>query len=142
MGSIIVSAISILASFLAIRWSYRIIYNLWFHPLRNFPGPVLARATKWYETYFDVFKAPGGQYIFEVDRLHQKYGTWTQIMWMLNGVLCLLIVFYMSGPIVRINPDELHINDIDYFDTAYTLNKRRDKDPYHVQIFGTPLSRT
>lgn len=75
INMILVPVVSILAISLAISWSYRIIYNLWFHPLRNFPGPVLARATKWYETYFDVFKAPGGQYIFEVDRQHQKYGT-------------------------------------------------------------------
>lgn len=59
-------------------------------------------------------------------------GHWTS--YLLHDFVCL-------GPIVRINPDELHINDIDYFDTVYSLNKRRDKDPYHVQIFGTPLSR-
>lgn len=45
------------------------------------------------------------------------------------------------GPIVRINPDELHINDIEFSDTLYALNAKRDKDPSHIQLFGTPLSR-
>jgi hypothetical protein len=57
-----------------LRSLWQIVYNLWFHPLRDFPGPILARATRWYETYYDVIKRPGGQYIYEVERQHQKYG--------------------------------------------------------------------
>jgi hypothetical protein len=58
-----------------------------------------------------------------------------------GGITRAHAVFPFSGPVVRINPDELHIDDIDYYDTVYALNKKRNKDPYHVQIFGTPLSR-
>ena len=44
-----------------------------------------------------------------------------------------------TGPIVRINPRELHIKDPYYFDTIYQT-KRQEKDPYMVRILTIPLS--
>ena len=44
-----------------------------------------------------------------------------------------------KGPIVRINPRELHIKDPYYFDPIYT-SKGQAKDPYIVRAFATPLS--
>lgn len=45
------------------------------------------------------------------------------------------------GPIVRINPSEVHINDADWFDTLYAgPGSIRDKDPKAARIAGTPLS--
>ena len=71
-------------SLLVIRELCLIVYRLYFHPLAQFPGPTLARATQWYEFYFDVLKWPGGQYWFEVDKMHDRYGNTTQV---LNAVL-------------------------------------------------------
>ncbi|KAJ5937807.1 cytochrome P450 [Penicillium verhagenii] len=45
------------------------------------------------------------------------------------------------GPIVRINPHEVHIIDPDFYDEIYASgSRRRDKDPRQVAMFGAPGS--
>ncbi|KAK3669356.1 hypothetical protein LTR78_010779 [Recurvomyces mirabilis] len=73
-----------------------LIYRMFHHPLSKFPGPRLAAATFGYEIYYDVFKSPGGQYNYKIQELHRKY-----------------------GPIIRINPEEVHISDPEWFDVLY-----------------------
>jgi hypothetical protein len=50
----------------------RTIYRLYFHPLRRIPGPKLAAASHCQEFYYDIIK--GGKYLFEIERMHKKYG--------------------------------------------------------------------
>ena len=49
-------------------------YRLVFSPLAGFPGPKLAAMTDLYEFYFDFFR--NGIYIFEIEKMHHKYGLW------------------------------------------------------------------
>lgn len=68
------------------------IYRLFFHPLRHFPGPKLAATTRLVEHYYQIFQ--GGQFPFAYRKWHDQY-----------------------GPIIRINPDELHIRDSAWYET-------------------------
>lgn len=91
------------------------IYRLYFHPLRDFPGRPLAVATYWHETYHDVFKKPGGHaYIWQIAKYHDKY-----------------------GPIIRTNPDDIHIHDPDFFDELYAT-PRAAKWSWWTRGFAVP----
>ncbi|KAF2424505.1 cytochrome P450 [Tothia fuscella] len=48
-----------------------VVYRLVFHPLAQIPGPKIAAATWLYEIYYDLYL--GGQFVFEIGRLHQVY---------------------------------------------------------------------
>lgn len=88
------------------------IYRLTLHPLAKFPGPRLAAVTFWCEFYHDYFC--GGQYLFRIRDMHAKY-----------------------GHIVRISPDELHINDPSFLPELMPAGgRRRDKYPRMIQVFG------
>lgn len=50
-----------------------IFHRLFISPLSKFPGPKLAAITSWYELYYDVAKQ--GQFLWEIERMHDKYGT-------------------------------------------------------------------
>ncbi|KAI4170325.1 MAG: hypothetical protein LQ343_005078 [Gyalolechia ehrenbergii] len=93
-----------------------VIYRFHFHPLAKFPGPKLAIATYWYEFYFDVIR--GAKYTWKLYELHDQY-----------------------GPIIRLNPDELHINDPEYFDKLYLGLKGRVEKPLRAaESFGPVAS--
>ncbi|MCJ1381679.1 hypothetical protein MMC17_004790 [Xylographa soralifera] len=94
------------------------IYRLYLSPISKFPGPKLAALTLWYEFYYDVVR--GGQYIFHIRELHRKY-----------------------GPIVRVNPYELHVSDPDFYDilyASYASGEKRDKYEWYTKMFGTPTA--
>lgn len=59
---------------LAFLWfGSKAIYRLYWHPLSHIPGPKRAAISHLYEFYYDVIR--GGTYLFEVEKMHQKYGT-------------------------------------------------------------------
>ncbi|KAL9094343.1 MAG: hypothetical protein Q9165_003484 [Trypethelium subeluteriae] len=89
------------------------IYRLFLHPLAKFPGPRLAALTRWYEGYYDVIK--NGQYEFKIQELHRIY-----------------------GPIVRISPYELHIDDPSFFNEIYRRDGRWDKYDFSTKAQTIP----
>ncbi|KAK7973829.1 cytochrome P450 [Apiospora arundinis] len=100
------------------RAVYLLIYRLYLSPLAKFPGPRIAAATHWYEAYYDLFSQGGGQWTFKIRDLHTEY-----------------------GPIIRINPDELHIDDPDYYDVVYCnshASRPIDKIETFRYRFGIP----
>jgi hypothetical protein len=54
-----------------------VIHRLYFSPLSKFPGPKLAAATLWYEFYFNIIR--GGNFMWEIERMHKKYGWYSQM---------------------------------------------------------------
>ncbi|KAK3210380.1 hypothetical protein GRF29_44g2555326 [Pseudopithomyces chartarum] len=91
---------------------YRIalaLYNISpFHPLARFPGPKLAAMTFLYEFWYEGIR--WGKYTWEIERMHEKY-----------------------GPIVRINPEELHCNDGEFLEEIYAGGGRiRDKQQHFL----------
>ncbi|QLI70047.1 Cytochrome P450 monooxygenase sdnE [Metarhizium brunneum] len=81
------------------------VFRLYFSPLSRFPGPRIAAATWWYQFYHDVVRR--GRYIWVVRDMHARY-----------------------GPIVRINPSELHICESQFYNTLYVsggIHRKRDK---------------
>lgn len=92
------------------------IYRLYFHPLRKIPGPKLAAISRLYEFYYDVIK--GGMFLFQIEKMHEQY-----------------------GPIVRINPREIHIKDPSFYDEIYASGgRRRDKDAQFLKAYSVPGS--
>ncbi|RAQ57900.1 cytochrome P450 oxygenase [Aspergillus flavus] len=94
----------------------RTIYRLYIDPLHHIPGPKLAAISHLYEFYHDVVR--GGLFIWEIEKMHQEY-----------------------GPIVRINPREVHIKDPYFYDELYApAHGWRDKDAKSVEIFSSPTA--
>lgn len=80
------------------------VLRLFVSPLSHIPGPKLAALAYLYEMYFDLFAANGGQFCFQIKKLHQIY-----------------------GPVVRINPNEVHIDDPEFYGRLYATGKPYDK---------------
>ncbi|KAM5349723.1 hypothetical protein ACJ41O_006228 [Fusarium nematophilum] len=114
---------SSLVYFIGLWVTYRIlitVYNISpFHPLYRFPGPRIAAASYLYEAYYDWWLL--GRYGNEIRRMHERY-----------------------GPIVRINPDELHCSDPYFTDEIYAGPGRiRDKWQHQLNTGGAgPVSVT
>ena len=78
-----------------------LIYNVFFHPLRHFPGPRMAGATSWWRAYKEVFqRVTMAQLLFE---LHQEYGEIMKIRRRSGGLI------NSVGEVVRIAPNEFCI---------------------------------
>ncbi|KAF2680749.1 putative benzoate 4-monooxygenase cytochrome P450 [Lentithecium fluviatile CBS 122367] len=84
-----------------------IIYRVVFHPLRHFPGPILARVSK----FWHVFKLSDLQNQLLLEDLHQQY-----------------------GDIVRIGPNELAIFRNDGIPAVHRPNSKCIKAPWYDML--------
>ncbi|KAI0517899.1 putative benzoate 4-monooxygenase cytochrome P450 [Xylaria bambusicola] len=73
------------------------ISRLYFSPLSRFPGPKIAAVTSWYETFFDLST---NNFPEILEQMHQRY-----------------------GPIVRVTPWELSINDAEFYNDVFASAK-------------------
>ncbi|KAJ6261390.1 Cytochrome P450 monooxygenase [Drechslerella dactyloides] len=101
----------LLASFLTTTAVYRI----WFHPLSKIPGPKLAAATWLVEFYYNHIKQ--GQYYKKIEEWHKVY-----------------------GPVIRITPHEVHVNNPDTYSLLYKTNAKVTKDPLYYQRFAGDIN--
>ncbi|KAL3587680.1 hypothetical protein FPOAC2_13578 [Fusarium poae] len=111
------------ATLVGVWFLYRVIVALYnispFHPLYHFPGPKIAAVSYLYEAYYDWWRV--GRYGKVIRDIHERY-----------------------GPIVRINPDELHCSDPYFTDEIYAGPGRvRDKWQHQLNTGGAgPVSVT
>ena len=109
----LVRAVLTVLALTVLRHVVTAVYRLFFHPLAGVPGPKLAAVTWNYERYYDVYPNYA-QFWKQIGKLHDKY-----------------------GPIVRINPNEVHIADPELIDVVYPCGgKKVNKDPYLMSEFG------
>ncbi|KAJ5124469.1 uncharacterized protein N7515_008294 [Penicillium bovifimosum] len=84
-----------------------VIYRLYFHKLSRYPGPRLAAATGLYEIYYSIWGS--GIFEDEINEMHRLYarpGITTEFKVHQSNAQP-----YGVGPVVRINPDEVHVQE-------------------------------
>ena len=112
----------------ALCTSYVAVYRLYFSPIAKFPGSKLAALTFWYEFYFDVVKR--GSYVWEIKRMHEIYG-------LKRSELKRFRSLRKSGPIIRINPQEVHVADSAFAEKLYPMTaKNIEKWAWSARMFG------
>ncbi|ROT36462.1 averantin oxidoreductase [Sodiomyces alkalinus F11] len=101
--------VGIIAIISTTRWAaYRVIYNLYCHPLARFPGPFLAKVSP----FPNVTALLRGRIPFWIKAQHDRY-----------------------GPIVRVSPNELSFDNEAAWKDIYGSrpgHKNFHKDPIHV----------
>ncbi|KAL8857493.1 MAG: hypothetical protein Q9178_005987 [Gyalolechia marmorata] len=111
MGYAMLSALGVAVLYLASQ----VVHRLFLSPLRSVPGPKLAALSGCYEMYYDLIQK--ARFPWKLVDLHQQY-----------------------GPIVRISPTEVHINDPSFVETHFGSKNKQNKYAPHQNQFGMPDS--
>jgi hypothetical protein len=110
-GSIVDHKVLFLAGLLVVYMTSVCIYRRLFHPLAKVPGPFLPAVTKLYQSYYNR------RYYLQIEQLHKRY-----------------------GPLVRINPDEVHIANSTLYDEIYYMGTKYSKAPIFYNALCVPSS--
>ncbi|MCJ1355644.1 MAG: hypothetical protein MMC33_005636 [Icmadophila ericetorum] len=95
--------------FLALKVAVTVIYRLYFSPLAKFPGPKIAALSRLYEFWYQGIKRT--EFPDVIKEMHRVY-----------------------GPIVRISPFELSINDSEFNAGFFLHDRKLDKDPWYYGL--------
>ncbi|KAK8029629.1 hypothetical protein PG993_010920 [Apiospora rasikravindrae] len=117
--------------------AYQLVFAVWnvspFHPLSHIPGSRLAAATYLPEFYHDTIKY--GRYTQQIRKMHEKYGAYhipaPMNMMKRRGEHPLTQGAHLQGPIVRINPSEVHCADYSFAEEIYAVGGRKRDKPIH-----------
>ncbi|KAI5865331.1 putative cytochrome P450 [Durotheca rogersii] len=109
-GTTILAVLALLSAAAFVYLVFTFVYNLYFHPLARFPGPLLWRATR----LMYVIRMNQGELAFDVLGLHEKYGS-----------------------IVRIAPNELSFQEPQAWKDIYghrtgSAHGAEEMDKYHT----------
>ena len=96
--------------FWVLRIIVTVIYRLYLHPLANIPGPKIAATTRGYEFWYQGLQHT--RFPAKIKELHKQY-----------------------GPIVRISPEEISLNDSEFNIEYFMHDKKLKKDPWYY-YFG------
>jgi hypothetical protein len=71
-STIVWAVLSVLLTWIVVQ-SGQLLYNVFLHPLKAYPGPLAAGASLWWKTYIEVVKQES--MVDVLLRLHEQYGT-------------------------------------------------------------------
>ena len=102
--------------------------------------------TQKYESYYEAVE--NYEYVWKIKQLHQKFreslGSFPKCSFLgpTSAPLVVTRLTYRSclGPIIRISPHELHVNDVEFFDRLNSFQGKWNKDPYTAHQFANPGS--
>jgi hypothetical protein len=77
------------------------VYRRYFHPLAKVPGPALAAVTYLYAFFFN--NVGGSRYYAQIEKLHRKYGTASELPLPVFDILPISGVFE-QGPLSELRP--------------------------------------
>ncbi|KAK1221095.1 hypothetical protein PQX77_016142 [Marasmius sp. AFHP31] len=96
---------AVISALLGLAAACLLLENQGYKRLDRFPGPFLARWTNMYRMYYDLVKGGGGEWVEQLQKLHEAYGT-----------------------VVRVGPNELHFSSPEAYNEIYAVGSKFDKD--------------
>jgi cytochrome P450 len=113
----------LIAALLTFAVSYQVIYNHFFHPLRDYPGPFLAGVTRIWVAYHNYIEDETAVCWELVKKYGQLISSWRETPRLTRS----------AGPIVRISPNLLLVAKAEYIPEIY---HRKSVKTNHYNLLG------